>query len=242
MIQKWLFRPFTCLWMTFAVTPVTALDCGSVPTPYEANYSVTRNGDSNGSMQVLLERYAVGSFVYSMDTYVKWGVFTAHITEQSEASLRNGVVLPGHFESTHQVSFYKRREKVDFDWVSMQASGTKKGKDFEMDIRPGMQDKLTVYLQIARSICKGQYAIDIDVVSGPELKRYDYQLQALEPLDTVLGELRVIHIRRGAPGDKKQTDLWHAAEAQFLPVKMVYRDGDIITDMRLKDISFRNED
>jgi len=221
--------------------PAHAEDCRSAPVPYTARYSAERNGDPNGSMSVTLERNGAGGYRYSMNTRVKWGIFNAYIDEQSDFDFRNGVVMPSDFQLTQRVSIYKRREVVEFDWVSMKATGEKKRDDFELDIVPGMQDKLSVYLLLAASICRGDYDIDAVVVSGPVLKSYDYRFQAVEPLDTVLGRVEAVHIRRGGPDDEKQTDLWHAAAAHFLPVKMLYRDGDIITDMRLLEISFRKE-
>ncbi len=192
-------------------------------------------------MFVTLERQSADSFRYSMDTRVNWGVFTVYIEEQSDFYWRDGIVLPYSFHSTQKVSLYRRHETVEFDWASMKATGNRKRADFEVNIAPGMQDKLSVYLLLASSVCRGDYNIDAVVVSGPELRTYAYRFQALEPLVTVLGLVQTIHIRRGATDDEKQTDMWHAEEAHFLPVKMVYRDNDSITDMRLLDISFKYE-
>ena len=225
--------------LAIAGAPAFAFDCASIPAPYEANYSVARNGDPDGSMHVSLRRKSAGSFSYSADTDVKWGIFTAHIEQLSDFSIRDGLLSPVRYESTQQVSFYKRRELVDFDWAAMKASGAKKRSDFDLDIKPGVQDKLTVYLQLARLACRGESVMDMDVASGPVLKGWDYRLVAVETLETVLGGLQAIHVRRGSSADEKQTDLWLAAEARFMPVQMVYRDGDITTDMRLLDISFQ---
>lgn len=240
-LKKWLFVSIACLLAASDGAPAHARDCGSAPAPYQAAYSVDRNGNPDGSMSVTLERRSADSYHYSMDTRVKWGVFIAYIEEQSDFGFRSGTVMPTSFQLTQRVSLYKRREVVEFDWTNMKATGEKKRDDFELDILPGMQDKLSVYLLLADSICRGEYDIDAEVVSGPELKSYDYRFQALESLDTVLGRVEAIHIRRGGPADEKQTDLWHAAEAHFLPVRMVYRDGDVITDMRLTEISFAAE-
>jgi len=241
LLRKWLFLSMLCLLATGGGTPAYARDCGSAPAPYSAGYSVDRNGDPDGSMTVTLERAGADAYRYSMDTRVKWGIFNAYIDEQSDLIFRDGIVMPVNFQLTQRVSIYKRHELAEFDWVAMKATGEKKRDDFELDIVPGMQDKLSVYLLLAGSVCRGAYDIDAVVVSGPELKSYDYRFQAVETLDTLLGRVETVHIRRGGPDDEKQTDLWHAEAAHFLPVKMVYRDGDVVTDMRLIEISFPNE-
>jgi len=238
---KWLLPSLAGLLSAIAGAPAHARDCGLPPLPYVARYSAERDGDPDGSISVTLERIDAGSYTYSMDTRVKWGVFNAYIEEQSDFGFRNGIVMPASFQLTQRVSIYKRHEFVGFDWASKKATGKKKRDDFTLDIVPGMQDKLSVYLYIADSICRGENDIDAWVVSGPELKTYEYRFQAVEPLETVLGRVEAVHIRRGGPEDEKQTDMWHAAEAHFLPVKMVYRDGDVITDMRLLEISFVEE-
>ena len=127
---------------------------------------------------------------------------------------------------------------MDFDWDALIATGTKKRDDFELGIQPGMQDKLTIYLLLARELCEGNTQIDANVVTGPVLKHHNYSLQAVEPLDTELGRLQTTHLRRGNADSEKQTDLWHAGEIRFLPVKLIYRNKDDVTVMNLTDISF----
>jgi len=236
-LSKWLFLPMACLLAANPVTPAQADEC-EAPVPYTASYSVNRGGNPDGEMTVKLERTGPDSYRYNMDTRVKWGIFNAYIEEQSDLSFRNGIVLPQNFELVQRVSFYSRRETVEFDWASKKASGEKKGKKFELDIVPGMQDKLSVYLLLANLICRGEYDIGAKVVSGPVLISFDYRFKAVELVDSVLGRVEAIHIRRGGPDDDEQTDLWHAAAANYLPLRILYRDEDVITDMRLMEISF----
>jgi len=240
-LSKWLCLPLVFLLAANPGGRASAHDCEAAPAPYTAAYSVDRNGDPDGSMNVKLERAGADSYRYSMDTRVRWGIFNAFIEERSDLVYRDGIVMPESFLQTQRVSLYKRQEVVEFDWISRKATGEKKRDDFEIDIVPGMQDKLSVYLFLADSICRGEFDVDAVVVSGPFLKNYDYRFQAAEALDTVLGRVETVHIRRGGPDEDKQTDLWHAGEAHFLPVKMVYRDGNIVTDMRLTEISFGEE-
>jgi len=239
--QKWLFRSFVWLALTATGVQTYASDCGSIPTPYSANYAVTRGDDEDGLMQVVLERTGEDTFSYRMDTRVKWGVFDALIEQQSIFRWQNGAVFPGSYRSKQKVSIYQRSETVDFNWDSMKATGTKKRSDFELELQPGMQDKLTVYLVLARALCEGENPIEVNVVSGPRLKPHSYHLQATETLDTALGQLQVSHIRRGSPDEDQQTDLWLAGEVRFLPIEMVYRDDDEVNRMRLIDISFDNQ-
>lgn len=218
-----------------------AKECGSEPVPYQAEYSLSRKGKPAGSMQVVLEQKSDGNFVYRMDTRVKWGIMSPRISQQSDFTWKDGVVLPISFRSTQKVSFYKRKELVDLNWEKQTAIGRKKRVDFAMDVHPGVQDKLTIYLLLARKLCKGEYTIDAPVVSGPVLQTHHYRFQAKEILETMLGTLDTIHIRRGNDGDEKQTDLWHAETIGFLPVKLVYRNKNNITTMTLNEISFSHD-
>jgi hypothetical protein len=61
----------------------------------------------------------------------------------------------------------------------------------------------------------------------------------MESLDTKLGPLQTIHVRRGSYDSEKQTDMWLAVETRFLPVKLVYRDDDDVISMDLINISFK---
>ena len=231
-------RWFVLATMLFVVSPAFADECASSPPLYEAEYSLVRKGKAAGFMQVILKQKSTDNFVYSMDTHAKWGIVSPRILQQSVFTLKDGVVLPVSFQAIQKVSFYKRRESLDFNWEKQTAIGRKKRVDFAMDIHSGVQDKLTIYLLLARELCKGEYTIDADVASGPVIKTYQYRFQAKETLPTALGTLDTIHIRRGDAGDEKQTDIWHAEAIGFLPVKLVYRNKDAVTTMSLTEISF----
>jgi hypothetical protein len=240
-LGKWLFRSLAGIALTSMGGWTLADQCVSMPVAYTANYSVTRNDNDGGSMRVVLQRLANNTFNYRMDTLVKWGIFTAQIAQQSEFSWSDGMLYPGSFQLNQKVSLYKRRETVEFDWVSMKATGTKKRHDFELELQPGMQDKLTVYLLLASSACEGGNPVEASVVSGPVLKRHSYELVAVETLETALGPLPVLHFRRGASDEEKQTDLWLAEATRFLPVKLIYRDENDVTVMHIENISFGPE-
>jgi len=212
--------------------------CGAKPVPYQAEYAVSRKGKAAGSMLVILENTGPDVFIYSMDTRIKWGLVRPKILQRSEFRWQNGSFLPVRFQSTQKLSFYKRSEWVNFNWETGKATGRKKRVDFELDIHPGVQDKLTVYLLLARELCSERSTIDAEIISGPNRSHHSYQLQGKESMDTTLGVLETIHIRRGRADGERQTDLWHAGEIGFLPVKLVYRDKKDVTTMRLKSITF----
>ena len=46
----------------------------------------------------------------------------------------------------------------------MRATGKKKRQDFDLVIQPGMQDKLTLHLALAQSLCKGEIPFNVDLL------------------------------------------------------------------------------
>lgn len=189
-------------------------------------------------MRVVLEQLDSGTFSYFMETRVKRGMVRPRIQQKSLFNWNSGLAAPDSFRSTVKVAFFKRKESVDFNWESMIATGKKKRSNFSLDIQPGMHDKLTIHLGLARSLCKGVIPYHAEVVSGPILKPYAYHLQAAECLDTELGRLQTHHVRMGTPETEKQTDSWHARQVHFLPVKIIHRDKNGTSTMNLIDISF----
>jgi len=217
-------------------------DCDEMPGPYTASFSMSRNGKTVGSMQVVLERIGVDHFSYRMDTALKWGILPVRTHQHSSLKLKNGQVLPLNFRSNQSISLYKRSEFVDFNWQSMQAEGHKKHADYELELTPGLQDKLSHYLLLARALCAGDDTVNFDVVSGPVPKHYVYKVQNTEILETSLGVLETLHVSRGTDVDEKQTDMWHAKETRFMPVKLIYRDKKRLIRMDLLEISFGNSE
>ena len=62
-----------------------------------------------------------------------------------------------------------------------------------------------------------------------------------ETLDSPLGPLKTLHIRRGHKSGEDETDIWLATDYHYLPVKIRLTDknGDaaeqVVSDLRLTD-------
>jgi len=237
-MQKYVSGVFILMGLIMAASHANAADCGWTPVPYEASYIVNRKGKTAGSMRVKLVRTGEDRFTYTMDTRVRRGIIKPKILQQSEFTWKNGWVMPDRFQLNLKAAIYRRTEIAEFDWQNMQATGKKKGDHFERPIRAGVEDKLTVYLRLAKALCEGQKNNELDVVSGPVAKPHVYRFLADEDVETPRGQFATIHLRRGEPESEKQTDLWYAQETHFLPVKMVYRDKDDIMIMSLSELSF----
>jgi hypothetical protein len=63
-------------------------------------------------------------------------------------------------------------------------------------------------------------------MSGTRLRKYRYQDEGKETLDTALGRLETVIWSSAREGSDRMTRSWHAPALGFVPVKVVnYRDG-----------------
>jgi hypothetical protein len=58
----------------------------------------THSGYLTGVFMAVIEQQDADSFVYQMDTRVKWGILPANVKQQSSFTWRNGIALPDEFE------------------------------------------------------------------------------------------------------------------------------------------------
>jgi hypothetical protein len=126
-----------------------------------------------------------------------------YVTERSESELFGPSFRPIAYHYDRYAGTTGRKVQVIFDWRDGVALNTAKGHTWRMP----------------RSM---QYAI----ADGGRVKRYDMRVLGTETLETALGTLETLKIRRLRHAAYGEATLWCAPALGYLPVKLEHRDRD----------------
>jgi hypothetical protein len=114
-----------------------------------------------------------------------------------------------------------------FDWNAGSVTQEKNGKSETLKIPATAQDPLSLVYSFAFVPPKSK-EYDVTRADGRGLTPFRFIVVGSEKLATPAGEMQTLHIAKVPDGpDDKSTDIWFAAERDFLPVRalVVEKDG-----------------
>ena len=120
---------------------------------------------------------------------------------------------------------------MQFEWAQAEVVNVAKGRTWRMSIPDGTLDKLSYMLALMNDLQDGKRELIYPVADGGQLKTYRVEGLGHQQLDTALGTLDTLMVRRTREGSPRQTTYWCAPALDYLPVQVEHRerDGSIIT-------------
>jgi len=115
----------------------------------------------------------------------------------------------------------KKDELLEFDWSKLQVHHTTKKPAGTLDIPANAFDKLTYQLKMRLDLLNNKEPSIYTVAEKRKLKEYRFILLGSELLDTPVGKLETVKIKRDrGASSKRQTTLWLAKDWDYLLVKI----------------------
>lgn len=155
-----------------------------------------------------------------------FGESLAKLDERSEFLWRDGRLLPQTY-SYIQSGVSQSFEKVEFDWPNSIALSTGDDENWQIEIEPGVLDKLVYQLQI-RELVKQAAGSEFNflVVDGDEIEAQNYKMVGEEVLETRLGRLNTVRVEKvREESDSRSTVIWLASDWDYLLVGFEQLNG-----------------
>lgn len=158
------------------------------------------------------------------------------ITERSEWEYHGESVRPIVYRYDRVGGNEPRKAEIRFDWENGFARNTVEGETWRMPIPEGTLDKIAYLLELMRDLAAGERDIRYNIADGGRLKVYDMREAGTEQIDTGIGRLETLKVRRHREGER-ETVIWCAPALHFLPVKVQHRekDGTVVT-MQIREL------
>ncbi|MDO3384558.1 DUF3108 domain-containing protein [Gilvimarinus sp. SDUM040013] len=124
-----------------------------------------------------------------------------------------------------------RTAKLDFNWETGKVTNNVQDKPWKMKIEPGVLDKLSFQIQLQHDLIAGKTeSLAYDIADGGRVKHYEFEIVGRETLETPLGKVDTVKIKRSRKDDDRVTYAWMAPKYDYLLVRMQQEEGgDVYT-------------
>ncbi len=193
--------------------------------PFIAHYELLRNDNMKiGEVKRTATTQEDGATVfesYSKTTGLAALFIKDKITERTTFTLDSNTIQPQNYLYDRQGGKRARTAKLNFDWAKKSVSNAINGDAWKMEIPLGTQDKLSYQLQLMLDLQAGEKHFEYPVADGGILKHYRFILLGSETIDTPMGKLETIKLKRErAANSKRKTTIWFAKSLHYLPVRI----------------------
>ncbi len=211
---------------------VVSLPCGAenlLPARFSATFVVKSHGTTVGETQWTVAPLSDDRFVYTTRT-VTAGLYSLirkdTVEERSEWQYHQAMVRPLHYRYERSGGKKDKTVQVAFDWEQGFATNTARGETWRMPVPPETLDKLVYVLALMGDLARGKANIDYTIADGGKLKTYELKSLGEARIETILGTLDTVKVRRIRRESARETTLFCAPSLNYLPVRVEHKEKD----------------
>ena len=160
---------------------------------------------------------------------------SSKLIQTSSGRIVDNGLQPDLYEETQISRAGTRKQQVDFDW---DAHALHYPDDQDVPLPEGAQDRLSFMYQLSRMPAGMEY-YPLAVTGTEQLDPYQIEIGARETLETPLGKLNTLHLRKMHGNGEAWFDIWLGLDYRMLPVRLIEYDSTgevtsefVVTDMR----------
>lgn len=228
----------TALTFILALTASVAVAAPIELQPYEANYTVTRDGSEYGEGYRMLEVSPEGEWQLRGKTDISWfilsdtretrSVFTFDADERQFKPIEFLYMRTG---TGSDKSFH-----ASFDGQQKEVRNVDSGRLIEVDWQDALYDEASVIEKLRLDVAAGKetyrYPV-IDEEGRPDT--YRFASVGKQTIETPYGKLDAIKVERVRDSNRRQTYFWFAPELNYLLVQMQqFKEGEEQAKMSLR--------
>lgn len=212
-----------------------------LPQPFTATYEVTYRGLRAGELTFKLSLdEATGRYTYettAAPSFLARILVSSAAVERSVMEIGPEGVRPLEWRLDDGKSGTAKDGHLRFDWDRKLASGTIEGETIELPLEPGLQDRLSIQIEVVTSLLRGEEPGTIPLIDDNRIKRYDYVKKEAPTLDTRMGKLETVLYESTRQGSNRQSRFWLVPAMEYLPVRAEQvRKGKVETVMTLLSV------
>ncbi len=199
--------------------------------PFSAGYKFDIDGKLQGTATRTLEKVSDGSFRYTFAASAP----LATATETSQFRFNGEDVTPLRYHLNRKIFMIGGQTQVDFDWKTQQATARRDKRQRQYAIKPGTLDQLNLEIQVRRDLMdSGKLDKNYWLADAKDLSPLKFEQLGEEVLDTPLGKLETVKIKRQHKDPARHTTFWLAKKLDYLPAKVVQDDEGALYTIELQ--------
>lgn len=207
-----------------------------VPPKVEIRYKVSLGGMKIGEGHDVFESDGRTYHIVSeSNTAGIAAIYRLHIRRESQGQVVASGLRPLQYIEQRNG---KLKRKVEFDWPRKQAT-LFDGQDSEVVPLPDNTWDSTSFGYNFAFVPPTTSDLAVNLTDGRRINDYRYAILGREKIDTDLGRMDTVHVKKiQAPGDKRAFEVWLAYEQHYMPVRIRYTEKDgtvfdsVVTEIR----------
>ncbi len=224
----------TVIWVLMAACSGLALAAEPVPIPaHEARYEVLRHGNKIGELEVSLEQLENGVWYYRSDTQATaWWVRALNVSAEESAHFvwRGKQIMMLTYHHAQHAPANNRYFQHRTDWQAGTTEiRTERGQQ-TIELVANLVDPLSLRLQMAVNLAdesRQRETQSFTLLDRDEVKPQQYAYDGAEEQNLPAGCFETIRMRRIEDPESRKTNLsWHAADFEWMPVRILRREDD----------------
>jgi hypothetical protein len=197
-------------------------------SPFEASYAWSWHGATVAVSTLKLEHRGGDTWVYSSTSEPK-GLghlypYRPRLTSVLRATDKG--VEPQSFRA--ESGGKDHDADVDFNWDTGRISGTYEGVALDLPIKHGVQDDLSVQIELIVDLLHGKTPDTLWLVDKNSVRDYHYQREGDATLDTPLGRVATTIYSSQHTGSPRITRFWCAPSLGYLPMRVEQKRVDAV--------------
>lgn len=208
--------------LQFCLTLLVLLSCNHssanaerLPKPFEATYKAKYSGFDITAIRSLQSQGDSQLLQFNATSWM------ANIEEQSQFHWgEHGFLVPEKYTYQRKVLGKKRQADLTFDWEQKQVTNAVQDSTWRMALPEIALDKLGYQLQLRKDLINNRTIGTYSIADGGRLKTYEFAILGEEVVETPLGKLNAIQIKRIRKNKKRTTHIWLAKDWDYLIVKL----------------------
>jgi hypothetical protein len=216
-----------------------------MPKPFIATYDVTFRGMRAGSLTFKLSRDpATGRYTYETTadpSMLARFVISSAAVERSVMEIGPDGVRPIEWRLDDGKDGSAKDGQLRFDWQQNLATGSIENQRIELPLEPGLQDRLSIQIDVVASLLRGKEPGTIPLIDDNRIKRYSYAKKETSSVETKLGKLDTVLYESTREGSNRQSRFWLVPKMEYLAARAEQvRKGKVETVMVLSSFEQKN--
>ncbi len=203
----------------------------AVPSRIEVKYRVSIAGLPIGEGTDVFQHDGKSySVVSESNTVGLAAIYPFKLRRETKGSITADGLRPLSFVETDNGKF---KRGASFDWAAGEVQLTDGERKQTVPLPPNTWDAASFAWSFAFSRSQPK-DLQVYVTDGRRLTEYKYAILGREKLDTPLGELETVHVKKiQEEGDRRSFEVWLAIDQHFLParVRATEKDGTAFDSM-----------
>ncbi|MBT8102772.1 MAG: DUF3108 domain-containing protein [Gammaproteobacteria bacterium] len=216
-----------------AASPALA---GGELTPHTAEYKI-KISVVGGRLSTELKSTDSGYIArhYVEPTGLSKIVAHGDITEVSEFGAGDDGIYPISYQTNDTIAKDDPRADIQFDWNTLEASGTVNDEEFHRDLDRLRQDRVSIQYALMHDLLNDQLRTQYELFEADKLKTLNVRSIGTREIKVPAGTFTAVGIQHQAENSSRVTTLWCAKEIDYLPVVIEqHRKGKLRVQAKLR--------